>query len=248
MFAKQLPVVNCTVLKYVGPVTPRDSQSAQTAFAREVFRSHAQFIKDHRFRVVSLDQVARAFSGGARLPERAVAITFEGVSLFSDAIGDIVKANELPVTVFVDPRYNEPEQLCARLSQLRSRGVLIGHHVVIERSPMELLSVPTEEQVTASKVELEQLLGEAVDHAAYAFDVLLGTERRFLGRLGYKTASTVATAMAGIHLDPYSIRQCAISEQDDNARFGWKLWRSGAKPAFGRAPAMAMSSPQTANA
>jgi hypothetical protein len=241
-------VVNCTVLKYVGHGSPRDSHNASSAFARDVFRAHVQFIKDHRFRVIGLDQVARAFSGGGRVPERAVAISFEGIGLFSDAIGDIVKANELPVTVFVDPRTDDPEQLRGRLKQLRSRGVLVGHHVVIERSPMELLPVPTEDQVTAAKQALEQLLDEPVDHAAYAFDVFLGTERKFLGRLGYKTASTVATAMAGIHLDPHSIRQCAISEQDDIARFGWKLWRSGAKPAFGRGAPAAMSTAQTANA
>lgn len=240
-------MVNCTVLKYVGQLAPRDSKGTGSAFAREVFREHVQFIKEHRFRVVSLDQVARAFSGGTKVPERSVVITFEGIGLFSDAIGDIVKANELPVTVFVDPRTDDADQLRARLQQLRSRGVLIGHHVVIERTPIDILPIPTEDQVRASKLELEELLGEPVDHAAYAFDVFLGTERKFLGRLGYKTASTVATAMAGIHLDPHSIRQCAIDEQDDIARFGWKLWRSGAKPAFGRGAA-AMPARQTASA
>ena len=225
-------MVHCTVLKYVGRGTSRGLHDGSAAFSAEVFRSHLQFMAEHRFRPVGLDQVAKAFKGGARLPERAVAITFEGEASFSDAIGNLLLAQHIPATVFVDPRSDDRHGLRSRMQQMIELNLTIGHQIVIERFSPEQLPVPTEQQVREAKVELEQLHGEPVLHATYAFDVFLGTERKILGRLGYDTASTVATAMAGLHIEPFSIRQSLINEQDDIGRFGWKLWRSGAKPGF----------------
>ena len=225
-------MVHCTVLKYVGRGIARSVHDGSAGFSADVFRSHLQFMAEHRFKAVSLDQVAKAFKGGARLPERAVAITFEGESSFSDAIGSLLLAQQVPATVFVDPRTDDPEGLCSRMRQMIELDLTIGHQIVIERFSPEQLPIPTEQQVRESKTALEQLLGEPVSHATYAFDVFLGTERKILGKLGYDTASTVATAMAGLHIEPFSIRQSLITEQDDIGRFGWKLWRSGAKPGF----------------
>ncbi len=225
-------MVHCTVLKYVGRGLVRGIHDGSAGFSVEVFRSHLQFMAEHRFKPVSLNQVAKAFKGGARLPERAVAITFEGESSFGDGIGNLLLAQQIPATVFIDPRSDDPEGLCSRMRQMIDLGLTIGHQIVIERFSSEQLPVPTEQQVRESRIALEQLHGEPVMHATYAFDVFLGTERKILGKLGYDTASTVATAMAGLHIDPFSIRQSLITEQDDIGRFGWKLWRSGAKPGF----------------
>ncbi len=241
-------MVHCTVLKYVGRGITRGIHDGSAGFSAEVFRSHLQFMAEHRFKTVSLNQVAKAFTGGARLPERAVVITFEGESSFSDGIGNLLLAQQMPATVFVDPRSDDPDGLHSRMRQMGELGLSIGHQIVIERFTPEQLPVPIEQQVREAKSELEQLLGEPVQHATYAFDVFLGTERKILGRLGYSTASTVATAMAGLHLDPFSIRQSLITEQDDIGRFGWKLWRSGAKPGFVKGGSGANRSAQIAGA
>lgn len=237
-------MVHCTVLKYVGRGGARSQSDGSAGFAAEVFRSHLQFMTEHRFNVVGLDQVAKAFSGRGRLPERSVIITFEGESSFSDGIGNALIAQQMPATVFVDSRTYDSEALRRRMRQIKEFGITIGHQIVIERYSSEQLPIPTEQQVRASKSEIELLLDAPVQHATYAFDVFLGTERKILGRLGYETASTVATAMAGLHIDPHSIRQTAITEADDIGRFGWKLWRSGAKPGFARAGSV--NSPQFA--
>jgi peptidoglycan/xylan/chitin deacetylase (PgdA/CDA1 family) len=241
-------VVHCTVLKYVGRGIGRSIHDGSAGFSADVFRSHLQFISEHRFKAVTLEQVAKSFASGARLPERAVVITFEGEPSFSDAIGNLLLTHKIPATVFVDPRSDETDSLRDRINQIRELGVTIGHQIVVERFSPEQLPVPTEQQVRTSKAELEELLGEPVLHATYAFDVFLGTERKILGRLGYDTASTVATAMAGLHIEPFSIRQSAITEQDDIGRFGWKLWRSGAKPGYARGTSSASPAVQAAGA
>lgn len=227
-------MVHCTVLKYVGRGAARGGQDGSDGFSAEVFRSHLQFMTEHRFNVVSLDQVAKAFSGSQRLPERSVIITFEGDATFSDRIGNALLSQQLPATVFVDPRTHNRDALRSRIRQIRDFGITIGHQIVIERYSQDQLPIPTEQQVRAAKNEVELLLDGPALHATYTFDVFLGTERKILGRLGYETASTVGTAMAGLHIDPHSIRQTAITEADDIGRFGWKLWRSGAKPGFAR--------------
>lgn len=237
--ARRLPVVRCTILKYVGRVPAAGVHEGSAGVSADVFRAHLQFLIEHRFQIVGLDLVAKAFAGSARLPERSIVITFEGDGSFSDAVGNQLIANQLPAVVYVDPHSANPQGLRRRIGQMRELGITIGHQIVIERFANDMLPIPTEEQVRGTKHELELLSGSPIDHATYAYDVFLGTERKILGRLGYKTAATVATAMGGLHIDPFSIRQSAISEQDDIGRFGWKLWRSGAKPGVTRGSTLA---------
>ncbi|NJD08246.1 MAG: poly-beta-1,6-N-acetyl-D-glucosamine N-deacetylase PgaB [Methylococcaceae bacterium] len=67
------------VLSYhdVRDVVERDARAGQTAVGTERLAAHFQWLKDHDYHVVSVDQVLAAHAGKHPLPERAVLLSFD---------------------------------------------------------------------------------------------------------------------------------------------------------------------------
>lgn len=146
---------------------------------------------------VSLADVERALTGGAPLPDRAIAITFaDNYQGFYKYAFPFLKRERIPVamfvhTGFVGSRVGRPKMTWDQLRELDRTGlVTIGSQTVTHRSLTELSTEEINRELNESKRVLEQQLGQPVRYLAYpngAFNKAATTAAK---RAGYALAFT----------------------------------------------------------
>ena len=111
-----------------------------------------------------------------------------------------------------------------RILQLRDLGVDFGSHGVSHCKLAEADADTVRHEVTASKRQLEALLGEEVRHFCYPYGSHDLTALNAVQQAGYRSAVTCQRAAATPAFDPLLLPRKAISYGDTLAGFVWKLW------------------------
>ncbi len=202
------------------------------------FQAQMAFLKRFRFNLLSLDEVLACLHGVQPIPPRAVALTFDdGYENFYEYAWPVLQNYGFPSMVYLlsgllgeasswfaqDGRETPPLMDRERILQLREQGVDFGSHGVSHVKLAEVDAAKVQREVSDSKQQLEQLLGEEVGHFCYPYGSHDMTALEAVEAAGYRSAVTCQRAAATPQFDPLLLPRKAISYGDNLAGYFWKL-------------------------
>lgn len=130
----------------------------------------------------------------------------------------------------------------AELREMRENGMEIGSHTVNHVRLTEVDDVRLAQELSDSRVELEEALGNAVNSFAYPYGAWDARCSLAVKQAGYTSACTTRTGWALRDRDPYRLRRLTVFNHDTLGSFARKLyfgshdvrWRDIAAYAFRR--------------
>ncbi|MFC4653627.1 polysaccharide deacetylase family protein [Rheinheimera marina] len=183
------------ILQYhhVSTSTPRS-----TSVTPAEFRSHLQYLKDHQYQVIGLDQLIAQLSSGQEPAANAVVITFDdGYDNIYLQAHPILQQFDFPYTVFLSPalidRHEGPVMSWQQIKQLQDDGVIIANH----SSYHDHLAKPQANESQAdwlkrvkadielAQQQLEQQLGIKHKWLAYPYGEFSETLEQLVSQSGY---------------------------------------------------------------
>jgi peptidoglycan/xylan/chitin deacetylase (PgdA/CDA1 family) len=184
------------------------------AVSRSGFAAHADAVRAAGRRAVTISSLAAGLRSGLPPSARALAITFDdGYADNLDAVEALVDRG-LPSTVYVTSGdVGRRNRLTAsQLALLASiPGIEIGAHAVRHRRLDELGERELAEEVTASKVLLEELTGKAIRSFSYPHGAYDWRVRRAVIAAGYHSAVAVKNALSHDADDPFAIARWTVT-------------------------------------
>jgi peptidoglycan/xylan/chitin deacetylase (PgdA/CDA1 family) len=221
----------------VGDFAPMPAHRSTYCHYRR-FQRQMAFLRRFRFNVLSLDEALACLYGEQPVPPRAVVLTFDdGYENFYQYAWPVLERYGFPSMVYLlsgmlgqpsewfaeDGRETPPLMSPERILQLRKLGVDFGSHGVSHARLAEVDAQTVQREVTESKAQLEQLLGEAVRHFCYPFGSHDRAAVDAVQAAGYASAVTCLRAAATPAFDPLLLPRKAISYGDSLAGYVWKL-------------------------
>lgn len=105
-----------------------DDTPPSTSISPARFSAHLEYLSDHQFKVVALEEIIARLRSGHPLPENAVAITFDDgyQSVLTHAAPELKRRN-FPFTVFVNPSYVKNGGIYLNWQELREIQALGGN-------------------------------------------------------------------------------------------------------------------------
>lgn len=156
------------------------NEPGPTSIAPEIFRAQMEAIAEAGVDVVSLEGVERWIAGSCSLERRAVAITFDDAFCdFAEAAFPVLERLKFPATVFVPTAIaggvenwiganDNARQLLGweEIRSLAGKGVSFGSHTRNHCDLTALSEAGLDEELAASRRELEDRLGRPAPHFA----------------------------------------------------------------------------------
>ncbi|HLH52160.1 MAG TPA: polysaccharide deacetylase family protein, partial [Verrucomicrobiae bacterium] len=215
-----------------------------------VFRQHVKFLAENGYRTLSLQALAselRAPHSAPRHPVRSVAITFDdGFRNFYTEAFPALQEHGFTATMFLPTAFigESRRPFAPRAStsafgrecltwdevrEMRKSGMHFGSHTVSHPKLVELAWPEIRSEISDSKAEIEQRLGEAVRTFAYPF-AYPQMNRQFVARFtdelrsaGYLCCATTQVGRLNIGDDPYRMNRLPVNSLDDLSLFRAKL-------------------------
>jgi len=188
---------------------------------------------------VTAGQVAAARRGGPRLPEHAIAVTFDDgyLDFLRRALPELT-IRSIPVTLFVTTgalglrnRSLLPDASMLSLGQvaeLDADGVEIGAHSHLHPQLDTLDAAALGRELSVPKQILEQALGHQVDLYAYPHGYSSPAVRARTAHARYRAAFGVRNAFSPDPDDPFRIARLTVMADTAPARFDAWLHGAGA--------------------
>lgn len=228
-----------SILMYhqVGDFAPMRAHRSTYCHYRR-FQQQMGFLRRFRCNVLSLDEALACLYGGQPVPPRAVVLTFDdGYENFYEYAWPVLQHHGFPSMVYLlsgllgepsrwfgrDGRETPPLMGRDRILQLRDLGVDFGSHGVSHAKLAEVDARTVQQEVTRSKAQLEELLGEEVRHFCYPYGSHDRTALEAVRAAGYASAVTCLRAAATPEFDPLLLPRKAISYGDNLVGYFWKL-------------------------
>lgn len=226
------------VLMYHQVDSPRSAQEQRFCTPPADFDAQMRHLVDAGYRGVSLDEVRAHVAGERSLPGPSVHVSFDdGFVGVLEHAWPTLKALGLPATLFALPgRTGDtndwmhgrgfPRRALLSASQLRTladEGMAIGSHT---NHHVRLTDVDTEvarEEIGASRLALQDLLGREVTHFAYPYGKFTPALRDMVQAAGYRCACSTRAGFNRAGEDPFLIRRLDIAGTDRPWAFRQKL-------------------------
>lgn len=229
--------INILMYHQIGKFEPMKTHRATYCDHRR-FASQMALLARFGYSVLSMDDVLACLRGDRPTPAKAVALTFDdGYENFYDYAWPVLQRYGFPAMVYLisgklgqasswfaaDGRDTPPLMGRARILELRRAGVDFGSHSVGHLKLARQSDARIREEVGRSKAELEDLLGEPVDHFCYPYGSYDLRTIDAVADAGYRSATTCVRAPATATHDPLALPRKAISHGDNLFGFLWRL-------------------------
>lgn len=160
-----------------------------------------QYLISHHYNDITLDQLASALHGGAKLPPKPVILTFDDGYSDQMTAFNLLEKYHLKATFYIiiiraDSGCEAGSVSCnpdylswSQVKQLDSSGlVTIGDHTVDHPDLATLSADQQRSEITSAKTELEAKLGHVIRHFAYPYGSFNETTIGIVQSLGFSTA------------------------------------------------------------
>lgn len=189
----------------------------------ESFARQMEFLKTHRYRVLSLSDYVHLLRDKKRPPRKSVIITFDDGydDNFSKAY-PVLRKMDFPATVFVQtgevgaPGYLMPEDLAI----MSDNGVEIQSHTVTHPFLPDVEPAAVEKELADSKAALEGITEKPVSLFAYPGGGYTPEIARLAEKAGYEAAVTTNRRGRG-PLDLFALRRIRVTRTADNLFVFW---------------------------
>lgn len=191
------------------------------------------------FNVIGLEEALSGLFGAGPLPRRAVLLTFDDAYAgFVDDALPVLKELGFPAAVYaisgwvgkrmqwasVDAERAQPRLMtAAQLREVQAAGIAVGSHGRTHRRLAELDPAAQAQELRDSRMALEDLLGQTVEHLCYPFGSFDQDSVRLAEQTGYRSAMTCLRGAATRLDHPLLLPRKAISFGDNLLGVGWKL-------------------------
>jgi peptidoglycan/xylan/chitin deacetylase (PgdA/CDA1 family) len=205
------------------------------AVSPATFAAHADAVAASGRQPLTVTELADALRTLRPLPARPVAISFD------DGYADTLEATEvllklgLRATIYVTAgEVGERDRLTSsQLGELaRTPGVEIGAHSVSHPRLDELGQAQLEEEVTASRRRLEEIIGREVHSFAYPHGAYDARVRAAVVAAGYRSAAAVKNALSHDRDDPFAIARWTVHRGTSSAHIAAVLDGVGVQRAW----------------
>lgn len=198
------------------------SEKSSINISTETFERQMEFLKVHRFHVLTLEDLIGHIRLGQHLPWNSVAITFD------DGNGDnfknafpILKKMGFPATIFMitgnigkDHWMNEED-----LRVLDSAGIEIGSHTANHAFLPDLRKEEIVLELRQSRNRLEKILGHPIFLFSYPAGGVTQEAKKLVSQEGYRGAVTTNYGKR-IH-DPYALHRIKATDANGNLFNFW---------------------------
>ena len=184
----------------------------------KTFEFHLTWLAKHRYRVIPLEELARALEVGT-MPRRSAAITFDdGYEETCTIAWPLLKRCGFPATVFVTPaEVGRPG--FATWEQLRTtaaEGLTIGSHTMHHSYLPLVNSERLPEELVESKRLIEARVGRPVRLLSYPVGGFTPEVCALAQQAGYLAAVTTNRAASGNGAHRFALRRIKMTERDTN--------------------------------
>jgi len=200
----------------------------------EVFRSHMDYLSQHEYRVLRLDEIVEHIIHGIKLKDRTLAITFDDgyEDHFLNAY-PILKRCGFPATIFLTVKYIngywESEKATGgrikglsknQILEMHQQGLIqFGSHGCSHRNFLGIDKGAKVSEIRDSKTFLEDLLGKDVPFISYPFGAFDEGIKSIVKETGYRAAFCIWNREPDI----YSLRRIPLHTHDGLMRFKFKV-------------------------
>jgi peptidoglycan/xylan/chitin deacetylase (PgdA/CDA1 family) len=243
---------------------PGVSPYYRTTTSPVVFRRQIEYLAEQGYRTMDLDAVVALIREKTPLPDKTIAITFDdGFRNFYLHALPVLQQYGFTASVFLptsfihDQRRSFKAKECLtwrEVRELRRHDIRFGSHTVTHPELVELSWKEIDYELSASKQELEQRLGEPVTTFAYPYafpqtdQEYVRTFTNILARAGYTCCATTEIGRLKPEADPYRLKRLPVNSLDDTALFAAKLkgsydWLAGPQAFVKRCKRLFQTSP-----
>ena len=153
-----------------------------TSISPEDFEKHLHYLKENDFNVIALNQMIETLKAGEKLPNKAVAITFDDgyISIYDTAF-PMLQSYGFPFTLFLSTGPIDRQQQnfinWEQIKEMSSAGVIIANHMVEhpymldrgqDESDVEWIN-RLEKELLKAELRIEQQTGQSHRYLAYPF-------------------------------------------------------------------------------
>lgn len=200
----------------------------------EAFRSHMEYLFQHQYEVVPLDEIVKHMIHGQKIQGKALAITLDdGYEDHFLSAYPILKRYGFPATIFLTFQYIngywESEKADGgkikalssdQILEMQNGGLIqFGSHGYSHRNLLGIHGVEREIEIRDSKHYLEDLLGRDVPFISYPFGACDEEIKELVREAGYKAGFSIWNRKPDI----YSIPRIPLHTRDGMRRFRLKL-------------------------
>lgn len=187
------------------------------------FENQMNYLKKHRYNVISLDTLVTAIREKKQLPRNSVVITFDDgyEDNYANAFG-ILKKYKFPATIFVITSLVDHSGYVTweQLREMGKYGITTGSHTI---DHVNLPGVPLEwqsHQIKDSKKIIEKKLGQRIDYLAYPGGGFSDGTKDIVIEAGYKGACTTNRGNKRFNEDVYELKRVRFSNKD----YDFSIW------------------------
>lgn len=209
---------------------PKDKIGFGLSVTPEVFTKQMDYLREHGFNTISLDELYFALQGQRNLPKRPIIITFDdGYADLYTAAYPILKAHDFKAISFVitglvgAPNYLNWEQI----AQMSSQDVVsFQSHTITHPALTRLNDASISQELRESKNVLQRYTGQMVNWLAYPFGSVNQKVANLVSQTGYFGA--LGTNNGTIHNTNrmFALPRVRINGGDSLATFASKLpWK-----------------------
>jgi len=187
---------------------------------------------------LSLNELLDAQDGKTRLPDNAVAVTFDDgfTNVFENAM-PILEKHKIPATMYIVAsrigsdndwmhKRGRPKRAlvdACQICEMVAAGIEIGSHTL---NHARLPEIPQEQklrEITESKTVLEDLLSAPVTHFAYPYGLYDEVACEAVKNAGYVSACSTRSGFNSQDTDRYLLRRIEVFNSDKLRHFKQKL-------------------------
>src|ERR1700761_1222294 len=192
--------------------------ASRLAVSPDVFADQVAYLHDAGFTAVTAGAVSAVLADGAgELPERAGVLTFDdGYGDFYSQALPVLKAHGFTATLFQTTGWIGKEGEMKRmlnwreLAEVDQAGIEIGAHTCKHPQLDQLPEKELREELSASKSDLEDHLGQKVPGLAYPFGYSNARVRRVAREIGYEYAYSVSNFLTTAAADKFTLPRLTV--------------------------------------
>ncbi len=203
--------------------------------AEKAFKRQMNFLKEHGYRVISLDQLLNFLEFKQQIPEKSVVLTFDdGWQSFYDIAFPILKDYGFPATLFVRTDFIGEKAAMSwnQLNELAKSGVDIqckisthrSRHVLKDSQAVRTYFSDVQEELSQSKRIIKKKMNKECRYLALPSAKPNSLVIGLLKKEGYCAAVTLERGSNPFFIPHYSINRSVINGEFDMDQFKKNLF------------------------
>ncbi len=193
-----------------------DERYPSTSISTERLREIFDYLKEHNYDVLSLDEVVNRVHQGRELPDNTVAITIDdGYKSFYENGLDIFKEYEYPFTIFLNTKainYHYGDFLNWEQAGEISKYGSIGSHSYAHQHLTRLSTVELRDDIEKSISDIEENLGFKPKFFSYPYGEYNQQVKEEVMNFGFEAIVNQSLGAVAENSDPYNLNRIAITD------------------------------------